>query len=33
MKTMRYKEIKNGEAKDLEIKDMKIYFLQKKTES
>ena len=31
MQKMQYKEIKNGEARDLEMKDIKIYFLQKKT--
>ena len=30
---MQYKEIKNGEANDFEIKDLKIYFLKKKTKS
>ena len=32
-KKMQYKEIKNGEANDFEIKDLKIYFLKKKTKS
>ena len=31
IQAMRYKEIKKGEATDLEMKDIKIYFLQKKT--
>ena len=31
LQAMQYKKIKNGEAKDLLMKDMKIYFLQKKT--
>ena len=33
LQKMQYKEIKDGKAKDLEVKDIKIYFLKKKTKS